>query len=166
MDTDADEANRTSDLLITKHLFNFNFFINQLLTTLAAFHSQAHSRASNDVPLNLRHKYVTANISLSRLDRRERFNVLLQQICGGNQVDHQLIAGFKMTLILGDVASLMALRQHAPDFRLHVQRMLQTLENEIAIIGAIAMPAQRRQRVRCVVRKVEAAFDRQASRIF
>jgi hypothetical protein len=45
---------------------SLSFFINQLLAVLAAIHYQAHSRASNDTPLNACHGSGTLVTSLER----------------------------------------------------------------------------------------------------
>lgn len=53
--------------------------------------------------------------------------------------------------------------QHAPFLRGEVQRVLQRLEYEKATLATIAMEpkCRERERVRSVVRKVEAALDTQ-----
>lgn len=68
---------------------------------------------------------------------------------------------FQMPFVFRKVAALMAQRQYPPMRWAKIQRMLQTLKNNVTVLRAVAMSAQGRkcQRMGSVVAQIEAALD-------
>ena len=84
--------------------------------------------------------------------------------CRDQPADQGLVM-FQMAFVFGEVAPLVRLGQHTPDFRRQAGGMRQGLEHDVTVVGAIAEATQRikRQRVRGVVSKVKATVEAQAA---
>ena len=65
----------------------------------------------------------------------------------------------EMPLVLGEIAPLVRLRQHAPLFRGQADGVSQCLIDKVTIVRTVSSTTQRGecQCVRCVVRKIESA---------
>ena len=70
---------------------------------------------------------------------------MAEQNLGGDQVLDESVIHVDMAFVLGQVALFMGPGQDAPDFGTQPQRVGKDLENNIAIPGAVTVPAQRRQ---------------------
>ena len=68
-----------------------------------------------------------------------------------------------MSFVLRDVAHLVRLGEHPPRRRGQSEGVRQGLKHQVAVVRAVAVPAQRRQRkgVGRVVRQIESARQRQ-----
>ena len=81
-----------------------------------------------------------------------------------DQAGHQPLVNVQQPLVFAQIPCVVALVQHAPDFRPQAQRVRQHLKDDVALAGAITLPPQRgqAQRVRGVVGQVETALQRQS----
>jgi hypothetical protein len=78
-----------------------------------------------------------------------------------HQSGQQRFVDVELTAIVGDVAFAMRLIDDSPLLRWEREGMLETLEDDVAILGSIGVPAKRGQcqRVCGVVCEVESAVD-------
>lgn len=92
---------------------------------------------------------------------QERGKCIRNLLTRRDQVSHDPFLHIKDPFVLGDVAHVMALVQHAPYVRPQSERMRQYLEDDVTMAGAVALAAQRSQTqcMRSVVGQVEAAFQ-------
>jgi len=80
-----------------------------------------------------------------------------------NQLLDEPVRDIQVALIFGQVAFFVRLVEQQPLNRLPAQRVLQALEHQVTVLAAVAVRTQRGQsaRMRGVIRKVEAALQRQ-----
>jgi hypothetical protein len=80
-----------------------------------------------------------------------------------NQIVYQTLVYIKHAFVFAEVARVVALVQHTPDFGPQAQGVRQYLKHNVAVARAVAHAPQscEAQGMRCVVGQVEAAFQRQ-----
>ena len=80
-----------------------------------------------------------------------------------NKLVDKALGDIEVAFLFGEVTFVVCLVQQQPLLRLVPQCVLQALKDQVAIVAAVAMGTQGRQRgrVRGIAGKVEAAFQRQ-----
>ena len=77
---------------------------------------------------------------------RQRRDRIPNCFSGLDEIPQHCRVGVEMPFVFRDVAHLVRLGQHPPNSSGHSQRVRQRLNHQIAAVGAIAVPAQCRQR--------------------
>src|SRR5437879_2910377 len=81
----------------------------------------------------------------------------------GDKIGDNARVDIQIAFVFTEIAQLVALGQHAPDFGAEAERVRQDLKHDVAVLRAIARAAQsgKTKRMRGVVSQVEATFQRQ-----